>query len=200
MFSHMAGWLDGQVNRPRNKWWTEWQTPNRWTTDKRQAQGWQTGTSFLLNSTTALAVSKPPRKVGAESSSSYTVTGKGTITTSSLRAPTRTVHAATSSYFSRSSRSKAQRVLTSRLSGAQRKGRFSPTHQADQEPQHDSRAREQGELSFSGARQEWLQQRVASVRQSCGACWPCLSSSSSAPDWRGRAHSSKPWFAVMTMH
>lgn len=106
--------------------------------ENRQAQGQQAGTSFLLNSTTALAVSKPPRKVGAESSSSYTVTGKGTITTSSLRAPTRTVHAATSSYFSRSSRSRGQRVLTSRQSRVQWKGRFSPAHQADQESQHDS--------------------------------------------------------------
>lgn len=30
-----------------------------------------------MNSTTALALSTPPRKVGAESSSSYTVTGEG---------------------------------------------------------------------------------------------------------------------------
>lgn len=110
----------------------ERQTPNRQTADNGQAHRW-TVTSFLLNSTTALAVSTPPRKVGAESSSSYTVTGKGTITCSS-RAPTRTVHAATISYFSRCSRSRAQRVLTSRLSAAQRKGRLSPAHQADEEP------------------------------------------------------------------
>lgn len=67
-----------------------------------------------LNSTTALRAYQRPRKVGAESSSSYTVTGKGAITSSS-RAP-REPCPATSSYFSRCSRSRAKRVLTSRLS------------------------------------------------------------------------------------
>lgn len=77
------------------------------------------GTSFRLNSTTALALSRP-RKVGAESSPSYTVTGKGAYHLLSFGAHAE-LHAATSSYFSRCSRSRAQRVLTSRLSGSQRK-------------------------------------------------------------------------------
>lgn len=137
--------------------------PNRETTDTRRAPDKRIGTSFRLNSTTALALSTPPRKVGAESSSSYTVTGKGTITSSS-RAPTRTVHAATSSYFSRCSRSRAQRVLTSRLSGSQRKGRLSPEHQADQQPRDDPELRG-GRAAFLRGPQE--------RRQSWGACWPC---------------------------
>lgn len=130
----------------------ETQMPNKEMTDTRQAPDKRIGTSFRLNSTTALALSTPPRKVGAESSSSYTVTGKGTITSSS-RMPLRTVHAATSSYFSRCSRSRAQRVLTSRLSGSQWKGRLSPEHQTDQQPQDDPELRG-GELPSSGPHRE----------------------------------------------
>lgn len=83
-------------------------------------------TSFRLNSTTALAVPTPPEKVGAESSSSYTVTGKDTVTFSLLAPGPATMHAAFSRYFSRSSRSRAQQVFTFRQSASQQKGRLSP--------------------------------------------------------------------------
>lgn len=92
----------------------------------RQSNATVGPTSFRLNSTTALAVPTPPEKVGAESSSSYTVTGKDRVTVSLLAPGPATMHKASSTYFSRSSRSRAQRVLTSRQSGSQRKGRLSP--------------------------------------------------------------------------
>lgn len=62
-------------------------------------------TSFLLNSTTASAVSVPLGRKGGESSSSKTLTRKGTSTCISL-SPSLTVHLAMSSYLSLSSRSR----------------------------------------------------------------------------------------------
>lgn len=88
-------------------------------------------TSFLLNSTTASAVSVPLGRKGGESSSSNTFTRKGTSTCIS-RSPSLTVHLAMSSYLSLSSRSRRCVTHTLLVLSLYRKG----TPAAAKQPQH----------------------------------------------------------------
>lgn len=88
-------------------------------------------TSFLLNSTTASAVSVPLGRKGGESSSSNTFTRKGTSTCIS-RSPSLTVHLAMSSYLSLSSRSRRCVTRTAVEFSLYRKG----TPSAAKQPQH----------------------------------------------------------------